>query len=346
MSTPLKTIFTSWQAWAPLPASFAALTAIFAKVGAENVSSDFATFIRTVVILAVTAGIVFATGQFHALGTVSGRTHLFLVHSGLATGASWLCCFRALKLGNAARVAPRRWERGPCHADAVFRCEVARMSNGMAVARIRSRAEFAADRLVHIVGLAVGGAGVIVLSAIAALHGRWPELITVGAYSVGLIAMLSFSAAYNLAVQSRHRDLLRRFDHAGIFIMIAGTYTPFTVLGLSGGRAIGMTTAAWAIAALGILLKMTLPQRRREGLSIALYLAFGWMGLIVIGPLLASVGLAILVVIAAGGVVYSLGVIFHAWKGLPYQNAIWHGFVLAAAGIHYGAIMGVVVGSG
>jgi bacterial/archaeal transporter family protein len=102
----LGTVFATWQSWALLSAAFAALTAIFAKVGVENINSDFATLIRTVVILAVTAGIVFATGQFQAPGSVSGRAYLFLVLSGLATGASWLCYFRAMKLGNAAQVAP------------------------------------------------------------------------------------------------------------------------------------------------------------------------------------------------------------------------------------------------
>ncbi|MEO5325914.1 EamA family transporter [Mesorhizobium sp. CC13] len=96
----------SWQFWAVLSAVFAALTAIFAKVGVENVNSDFATLIRTVVILLVLAGIVTATGQAQALGTISGKTYAFLALSGLATGASWLCYFRALKLGNAAQVAP------------------------------------------------------------------------------------------------------------------------------------------------------------------------------------------------------------------------------------------------
>jgi len=97
---------SSWQFWAVLSAAFAALTAIFAKVGVENVNSDFATLIRTVVILLVTAGIVAATGQFQAPGSISGRTYLFLILSGMATGASWLCYFRALKLGQAAQVAP------------------------------------------------------------------------------------------------------------------------------------------------------------------------------------------------------------------------------------------------
>lgn len=95
-----------WQAWALLSAAFAALTAIFGKIGVEKINSDFATFIRTIVIVAVLALILAATRQFQSLGTISRRTYLFLGLSGLATGASWICYYRALKLGDAARVAP------------------------------------------------------------------------------------------------------------------------------------------------------------------------------------------------------------------------------------------------
>ncbi len=95
-----------WQFWAVMSAIFAALTAIFAKVGIENVNSDFATFIRTIVILGCLAAFLAATDQFQAPGSISSRTYVFLVLSGLATGASWVCYFRALKLGNAAQVAP------------------------------------------------------------------------------------------------------------------------------------------------------------------------------------------------------------------------------------------------
>jgi transporter family protein len=96
----------SWQFWAILSAVFAALTAIFAKIGVENVNADFATFIRTIVILATLALILLATGQYQAPGSIGGRTYLFLVLSGLATGGSWICYFRALKIGQAAQVAP------------------------------------------------------------------------------------------------------------------------------------------------------------------------------------------------------------------------------------------------
>jgi transporter family protein len=102
----MKAIWASWQTWALLSAAFAALTAIFAKVGVEAINSDFATLIRTVVILVFAAGIVWATGAWQPPSTISGRTLLFLILSGAATGASWLCYFRAMKLGNASQVAP------------------------------------------------------------------------------------------------------------------------------------------------------------------------------------------------------------------------------------------------
>ena len=102
----MKNVLLSWVFWALLSAAFAALTAIFAKIGIENVNSDFATFIRTIVILLAAGLMVYATGNWQQPSSVSGKTWLFLVLSGIATGASWICYFRALKLGDAARVAP------------------------------------------------------------------------------------------------------------------------------------------------------------------------------------------------------------------------------------------------
>lgn len=103
---PMKSVLLPWQLWAVLSAVFAALTAIFAKIGVENVNSDLATFIRTLVVAVVLAGILAATGEWQPPGAIGRRTYLFLLLSGLGTGASWLCYFRALQLGDAARVAP------------------------------------------------------------------------------------------------------------------------------------------------------------------------------------------------------------------------------------------------
>lgn len=102
----MKTLLQSWQFWALASAGFAALTAIFGKIGVANIGSDFATLIRTVVILAVIGAIVGFSGEWRPLSSVSGRTYLFLALSGVATGASWLCYYRALKMGDASRVAP------------------------------------------------------------------------------------------------------------------------------------------------------------------------------------------------------------------------------------------------
>jgi|SRR5262245_38904023 len=102
----LEQVMASWLAWALLSAVFAALTAIFAKIGVENINSDFATFLRTLVVIAVLGLILSARGLFQPLASIAGRTYLFLALSGLATGASWVCYFRALQLGNVAQVAP------------------------------------------------------------------------------------------------------------------------------------------------------------------------------------------------------------------------------------------------
>jgi hemolysin III len=208
--------------------------------------------------------------------------------------------------------------------------------------REQSRGELRADGTIHVIGLAVGISGALVLIGIAAVNRGWAEVATVVAYSAGLVAMLSFSAAYNMAHRSRFKPLLRRLDHAAIFVMIAGTYTPFTILGLEGGWRIWMTVLVWGIAAIGVGIKLFAPVKRSTRLSTILYLAFGWVGVIAIGPLLRGVGPPALILLAVGGALYTLGTIFHALQRMPYQNAIWHGFVLAAAAAHFAAVTEMV----
>lgn len=203
--------------------------------------------------------------------------------------------------------------------------------------------ELIADRVVHVVGIGLGVAAAVVLVLVTAIAGGPDDLFPILIYSFGLLAMLGCSAAYNVFRTSMRRDWLRRFDHAAIFAMIAGTYTPFTTR-LSGGWAAGLTAAIWAIAAAGIVLKLWQP-RRIETISIVLYLALGWIGLAAVGPFLAALDGRTLALLALGGIVYTAGVVFHLWHRLPYQNAIWHGFVLVAASVHYVAVIGLVVGT-
>jgi len=199
--------------------------------------------------------------------------------------------------------------------------------------------ELAADRAVHLLGLGLGLPAAVAVVASAA-GGGWGELLSVALYAAGLLAMLGCSAAYHLRRTSPRRDWLCRLDHAAIFAMIAGTYTPFT-LKLERAWATGLTAGIWTMAALGIAAKLWRP-RALPSLSVALYLALGWIGLVALGPFTSTLALTTLLLLALGGVLYSAGVIFHLWQRLPYQNAIWHGFVLVAAGVHYSAVLTVV----
>ena len=210
------------------------------------------------------------------------------------------------------------------------------------VPRDPSRHELAADCIIHILGIAAGSIGGATLVALIAARGDWLELGALLIYAVGMIAMFSFSAAYNLARNSRWRAALRRCDHAAIFVMIAGTYTPFTLLRLDGAWSWGLTTAVWSIAAVGALIKLCRRCDLRYA-SVAPYLLLGWIGLIAIDPLFRSLGWQTLGLIGLGGALYVIGVGFHIWDRLPFQNAIWHAFVLAAASVHYAAVIHGVV---
>jgi hemolysin III len=150
--------------------------------------------------------------------------------------------------------------------------------------------------------------------------------------------MLGCSAVYHINADSPRRERLRRLDHAAIALMIAGTYTPFTVLKLSGAWSTLMTAGIWTIAGAGIAVKL-LESRRLERASLVFYLALGWVGLIALHPLAAVLDVETLVLLGVGGMLYTLGVVFYLWRSLPFQTAIWHGFVLSAAGCHYAAVL-------
>ncbi len=205
-----------------------------------------------------------------------------------------------------------------------------------------SRAEKIADGWVHGVGLlgaTVGGAALIGPSL--AGHGGGLTLAT-GLYALCLITMLACSAAYNLTQVSPVRPWLHRLDEAGIFLMIAGSYTPFTTQRLTGGWAVGMTALVWSAALTGVAGKLVL-RRAPEWLWTLVYVAFGWIAVIALGPLVTGVSAAALMLLVIGGLIYTSGVlVFHSRA--PFRRAIWHGFVVAAAGVHYAAIfVGVVL---
>lgn len=203
------------------------------------------------------------------------------------------------------------------------------------------RAETIADAVVHGLGIALAVGGGAVLIVIAAFHANVSQWAAVIVYLVGLKAMIGFSAAYNLWPLGPVKWWLRRLDHSAIYLLIAATYTAFVLpiaAHAGGAAATAILIVQWASAAAGIALKIVFPGRF-DRLSIALYLVMGWSGLFVIGPVAAALAPLTLALIVAGGILYSVGVIFHVWESLRFQNAIWHGFVLAAAGCHYGAVV-------
>jgi len=159
----------------------------------------------------------------------------------------------------------------------------------------------------------------------------------------GLLAMLVLSATYNLWPVSRAKWVLRRFDHAAIYMLIAATYTPLIIEVKHSFFAIALLIGVWCVAIVGIVLKLALPGRF-DRLAVGLYLAMGWSGLMLYDAVVKALPTMALAFLIAGGVFYSLGVIFHAWRRLRFQNVIWHCFVLSGAACHYTAVLDVILG--
>ena len=208
--------------------------------------------------------------------------------------------------------------------------------------RALRRGELVADGVIHVIGITAGLVGAAILVVAAATRGSPLKLAAVATYAGGLLAMLGCSAAYQLLRSSRRRELLRCFDHSAIFLMIAGTYTPFTLLRIRPFWDVALTAAVWSIALAGIGLRLLNP-RMFDRVSIGFYLALGWAGLAAIAPLVPLVHVSTLVLLGAGGLLNTAGVVFHVWERLPFQNAIWHGFVLMAAAAHYAAVFEEIV---
>lgn len=198
--------------------------------------------------------------------------------------------------------------------------------------------ELIADGIVHGVGLALALVGATVLIFYAMVWSSNGEIAAAWIYGVGLVLTLAISFSYNAWPVSRTKWYLRRLDHSAIFILIAATYTPFLQRGADDPLLFAMMIGIWVMAAVGIFLKCAFPGRY-DKLAILLYLAMGWSGLLVADTVASHIPFASTLLILIGGVIYSAGVIFHIWEKLRFQNAIWHGFVVAAAAVHYSAVL-------
>ena len=200
------------------------------------------------------------------------------------------------------------------------------------------RGEIIADGMIHALGICLGLIGAVSMIVLASVSTRMVAITSVSIYAAGLVAMLGLSAAYNMWPISPTKWILRRFDHSAIYLLIAGTYTPFIAHLKNTVVTGGLLAGVWLTASIGIVLKLALPGRFDRA-AVVLYLLLGWSGLAAYRSIIATLPNLTIWLLAAGGVLYSTGVIFHVWRGLRFQNAIWHAFVLLATACHYTAVL-------
>lgn len=205
-----------------------------------------------------------------------------------------------------------------------------------------SSAEEIANSITHGFGMLLSIGGLAVLVGFASVHGNAWHITTCSIFGVTLILSYASSTLYHSIPLPGAKRILKVIDHAAIYLLIAGTYTPFTLVNLRGPWGWSLFSTVWGLALLGVILKATM-LGKIAGMSTAIYLAMGWIVVVAIKPLLASVATGGLVLLLLGGLAYSAGVIFYAWQRLPFNHAIWHLFVLAGSFCHFFAILFYVI---
>ncbi len=201
--------------------------------------------------------------------------------------------------------------------------------------------ERVADACIHVVGVVGSLAAAATLTTVAILYLPPLSTLSIVVYSLGMVAVFAFSAGYNLVGRPGLKALLRRFDHAAIYVKIAATYTPFALVKMGGVAGFGLLGAVWAVGLFGVAAKLFWPAQLART-SYVLYLAQGWACVAALQPLAAALPGSALILLVSGGVLYTMGVVFHLWNSLPYHNAIWHGFVLVASACHFAAVVDAV----
>lgn len=211
------------------------------------------------------------------------------------------------------------------------------------VEHYRSPAEKTADLIVHVVGLTLAAVGGVVLAVLAAIYSGVGAVVATSAYALCLVAMLTASTVYNQTRPCAARPILRRLDEAAIFLMIAGSYTPFTTQRFEGAWSIGFTLLVWTVALAGVFTKLVAP-RISDAFWAGIYALFGWLALIALKPLMDTVHPVALGLLVLGGLIYTAGVFVFISPKVKFRRAIWHGFVVTGATVHWAAVLvGVVL---
>ena len=207
---------------------------------------------------------------------------------------------------------------------------------------VYSKGELIADGALHVIGVTASLIAAVSLALLA--FGGLPAHATASVliYGAGVVAVFACSAAYHLVRRPALKALLRRFDHAAIYLKIAATYTPFAAVKMGGLAGMALLGAVWAIAAVGVFTRLVLPGQFVRT-AYVLYLAQGWACLAALKPMIEALPTTSMLLLLAGGILYTAGVAFHLCERLPYHNAIWHAFVLAASACHFAAVVDAVV---
>ncbi len=208
-----------------------------------------------------------------------------------------------------------------------------------------SRAEEIAHSIIHGIGVILAFVGLGMLIEHAAVFGSVRHVVSCGIYGATLILLYISSTLYHSIQNQQAKSVLRVLDHSSIYLLIAGSYTPFTLVSLQGVWGWSLFGFVWGLAMFGIVLQLT-PLRRLSSLRLILYLTMGWAAVFAIKPLAASIPANALVLLVAGGVTYTTGIIFYLWEGLPYHHAIWHVFVLAGSVLQFFAVLLSIKSSG
>jgi len=198
------------------------------------------------------------------------------------------------------------------------------------------------NSITHGLGVLLGIAGLVVLVVLAARRGHAVHVVSCSVYGATLILLYLVSTLYHALRQGRAKDLFQILDHSAIFILIAGTYTPFTLVNLRGPWGWSLFGTVWGLALVGIFFKI-LSKRRFSTLSIGIYVAMGWLVIVAVKPLFASLPIRGIGWILAGGLCYTGGLYFYAKGRIRFYHAIWHVAVLAGSAFHYVAVMGYVI---
>lgn len=202
--------------------------------------------------------------------------------------------------------------------------------------------EEVAHAITHGIGLALSVAALVILIVMASFRGTAWHVVSVSLYGATLVMLYAASTFYHAIPQPRAKEVLRTLDHAAIYLLIAGTYTPFVLVNLRGGWGWALFGIVWGLAALGAALEATAKQGPKA-LSLTLYIGLGWMVAIAVKPLLENVPHGGLILLLLGGLCYTVGVVFFSWRRLPYHHAVWHVFVLSGSVCHFFAVLLYVI---